>query len=1219
MGESLFLAQAKRLINSVRGKPVPAEQLKTQAVELAALLLQEAKRQEKPREQRIQKQLARMMNDPQGKAFTAFMTDQCFRSSDPARVADQLCYLIKQLGVPKFLSPFARLQIACFKFLGPLLPSLFIPLTKRLLRREMSNVILPGEPAPLARHIKARERAGIRVNLNHLGEAILGEEEAKERLQVYLDDLAKPEVDYISIKVSTIYSQIHLLPWEETLNILASRLRLLYRAAIAHPFRTRDGRSISKFVNLDMEEYRDLYLTVALFCRVLEEPEFHQLEAGIVLQAYLPDSSELQRNLTEWALRRIAAGGAPIKIRLVKGANLAMEQVDAALHDWPQAPYTSKEEVDANYKRMVRYGLTKQHTSAVRIGIASHNLFDIAYALLLRASHEVEANVCFEMLEGMAEPIRRVVQTLSGDMLLYCPAARKEEFQNAVAYLIRRLDENTAPMNFLRHAFELKVGSPVWESQAALFLQACARAEEVSNEPRRVQDRTQPPEKSLPLEAAFENEPDTDWTIPANRRWIQERIHRWLTHKIAPIPLMIEGKEWTTTPLTDSTVAAPSSLEPLYQSSSASTLQVEQALRCAKEAERDWAAVSTKERALLLLNIAQVMRAYRGDLIGAMVISCSKTAQEADVEVSEAIDFAEYYAKNRLELDQLEDIAWKPKGTVLVAPPWNFPASIPAGGILAALAAGNCVLFKPANEALLVGWLLAQLFWEAGVSKKVLQFLTGKDETVGSALVRDPRVNAVILTGATATAKQLLKLRPGLDLLAETGGKNSMIITSMADRDLAVRDLVHSAFSHAGQKCSACSLAILEAEVYDDPQFRKQLRDAAASYTVGLPWNLQTKVPPLIRAPGAELKRALTTLEPGEEWLLEPQENSQHPFLWSPGIKLGVQPGSFTHLTEFFGPLLGLMRARDLKEAIELANAVPYGLTSGIHTLDLREQEQWTRQIQAGNCYINRTITGAIVQRQPFGGCKESSFGRGAKAGGPNYLTQLMQAQQRALPAHLDESNEAVLRLDSLVRRKGYDTEQLVLWKRSLGSYAYYWSAYFSHQHDPSLIQGQDNLFSYLPYPLTLRLQRQDRTLDLFRVCAAALTCGTPLEISGEAEALESLFGRERDFPVKFVAESEPEFISRLAKESQPRLRLLSAPSLQLQTALANISARVLPAPVLANGRLELLNYLREVALSSDYHRYGNLGLREGEPRTPLVSPTKCHPIASPCKGCQCK
>lgn len=1196
MTESELILKAQSMIAAAKGKSLSLDERIDQAIALAALLIEEAHRIQTPAEKLHDRQLSGMIHDPVGKVFTTTLTDQCFRSHRQKRIADQIVHVIHHLGIPRYLPLSQKIALQAFAVLGKTFSSLAVPLTIQMLRNQTKNVILPGEKKALAEHMEKRRQEGVRINLNHLGEAILGEEEAKRRLQIYLDDLAKPEVEYISIKISTICSQINLLAWQESLQILSDRLKQLYRAAMTHFYKRPDGSSVPKFVNLDMEEYKDLHLTIALFRQVLDEPEFYQHEAGIVLQSYLPDSFLLQQELTVWAMQRRIRGGAPIKIRIVKGANLAMEQFESSLRLWPQAPFSSKGDADANFKRMVSYGCRKEHAEAVRIGIGSHNLFDIAYALLLRSENNVEKYIGFEMLEGMADHMRRAVQKLSGDMLLYCPTAAKEEFQNAVAYLVRRLDENTAPENFLRHAFDLKPGSSDWNKQAGLFSQACKSVDQIPFVPRRVQNRDF---EALEIQYrfSFENEPDTDWSLPQNRRWAEKILKEWKTRLHPPIPLVIGGEE------TLSQNHAGIGEDPsypgkiLYHYTQASQSQIDQAIGHAKKAEAAWSQTLVDQRMDLLAKIASELRLHRGDLIGAMVADTGKTFVEGDVEVSEAVDFAEYYRLNLKEWHTLPDIAWKAKGTILVAPPWNFPCSIPAGGILAALATGNCVLFKPPPESVLTAWHLVQIFWKAGVSRSVLQFLPCEDEPAGSLLVKDPRISAAVLTGATSTANFFLNLRPGLDLMAETGGKNTMVVSGLSDRDLAIKDLLLSAFGHAGQKCSACSLAILDAEVYDDPHFLQQLRDAAASLPVGSPWNFKTKINPLIRPPNPVLLKGLTELEAGETWLLEPKQDPHNPHLWSPGIKLGVKPSSLTFQKELFGPVLGVVRADSMEHAFQLMNQTPYGLTAGIHSLDDREQQAWLSHIEAGNCYINRTITGAIVERQPFGGCKESSFGRGLKAGGPNYLVQFMHASQTGLPAERSEPADSIKALSKAAAN--IPSLDFDLWQASIGSYAYYWTHYFSKCHDPSLIRGQDNFLRYVPHSnLVLRGQKGDSPLDLLRFIAAALTCGTPLEVSMEDESVAQQFnaaGISQLF--SFRCESQTAFANSISERGIKRVRLLQAPPQELQIALARAACRLNLGPVLANGRLELLNLMREVSISRDYQRYGNLGSRENENR----------------------
>lgn len=1197
------LKNAMEILASSKGRSLSLQEREKLAVDLASLMLKEANRTMTGEEKQIQAELSRMMRDELGKVFTTNMTDQCFRSHKAQRVANQMVYLLNQLGIPRYLGWSKRFALGVFQVFGQLFSYLFVPMATLFLRKATSRVILPGEKGALRAHMKHRRLEGVRLNLNHLGEAILGEEESAHRLSVYLKDLEREEIEYISIKISTIYSQIHLLGWNNTLEVLSERLKQLYRVAMKHRFTRADGTQVQKFVNLDMEEYRDLQLTKELFMKVLSEPEFFHFSAGIVLQAYLPDSHEIQKELTEWAMERVKSGGAPIKIRIVKGANLAMEQFEASVRGWSQAPYTRKSDVDANYKKMVTYGCKREHAQAVHLGIASHNLFDIAYALLMRSENKVSHEVNFEMLEGMADHIRRVVQQLSEDILLYCPVATKEDFQSAIAYLIRRLDENTGPDNFLRVTFGLEPGSSEWNEQVVLFNKSCEEMDTVYTTPRRVQDRNQP-QRGLKLSEPFDNEPDTDFSLAQNRAWAHQIAKKWKQAVIAPIPLVIGGKEIHHSQPEGSGIdpAVPSQIS--HRFSLGTWEEIDQAITQAKAQESSWNQTSVQKRCELLSLAAQKMREKRGDLIGVMMREGGKSVLEADPEVSEAIDFAEYYLRSAKKMAACTTLQWTGKGTVLVTPPWNFPVAIPAGGILAALAAGNCVLFKPAPEAVLAGWELVNTLWESGIPSQVLQFINCVDDPVGSKLIQDPRINGIILTGATSTAKLFMRLRPGVELFAETGGKNGIIVTAMSDRDLAIKEVVSSAFGHNGQKCSACSLLILEKEVYDDPHFLKQLKDAVESIKVGPCWDFSSKVTPLIRSPNEVLMKGLTTLEKGERWLVKPVVDAHNPNLWSPGVKLGVKRGSFSHQTEFFGPLLSVMRAENLAEALDMVNDTSYGLTSGLQSLDPREQEIWMEKIEAGNCYINRGTTGAIVRRQPFGGTKGSSFGKGAKAGGPSYVMQFAHCKELSLPQEKAPLNAEVNQLSSFVQKYPLSTEELGIWYGSVSNYAF-WAKRFAEDHDPSQILGQDNLLRYRPHKnVCLRIQDQDAPLDLLRSLAAALSVSAHITVSW-SESSEHLHLKDQLHALaehlSFIKESHEEFNRRVRSGCYRRVRLLSPADKALLEAASQSGTLLDATAVLSHGRFELLHYLREISFSIDYHRYGNLGCREKEARKPVI------------------
>lgn len=1132
------LAQAKSLLDKVKGKDLSREERIESAIQLATLIQNEANLTQTSVEKTYANEMSRMMQDPEGKIFVVEMMDQAFRSSSSSRTADQIRYLLSLYGIPRFLKGIERWGMRLFSLFGG--PGILVPLMKYLIRKKTSQVIFPGEDKELKEAILKLQKEDVRVNLNHLGEAILGEEEAARRLEIYLNDLEKPEVDYISVKISTLYSQINLLSYAKSLE------------ALSVPYKKLLLTAFPKFVNLDMEEYKDLHLTVALFKQVLLDKECLNIPAGIVLQSYLPDSYPILLDLLEFAKIRAEMGGAWIKVRIVKGANLAMEKVESSLRGWPQAPYEKKAETDANFIRMVDAAIDAPF---VKVGIGSHNLFDIAYALVLGKEMTIE------MLKGMSEPSRRVIQKLAPEMLLYCPAARKEEFQNAIAYLVRRLDENTGEENFLRAHFNLIPGSHAWQHQADRFASSVIQASEVTPERRRTQDRNR--ETYETNSSQFHNEPDTDWSLPENVKWAERILKEWKGKKISDIPAVIAGQEVFHSSGIGIDPSFPDVV--LYRYCHAAPEDIETAIKCAKP-----------HPAVNLEAIAEKLREGRAKLMGAMAADVGKSLFEADVEVSEAVDFAVYYAKNLNMWQNLDDLILKPKGIVLVASPWNFPCSIPAGGILAALAAGNAVIFKPAPEAVLVGYELVKLFWEAGVPKEALQFVPCKDEQ-GSLLVQDPRIATVVLTGATDTAKMMLKMRPGLDLIAETGGKNCIIVSKMADRDLAIKDIIQSAFGFSGQKCSACSLVILDGEVYDDPQFKSQLKSAAMSLAVGSQWDPSSKITPLIRSPEGPLKKAI---EDRDEWLLKPSQNGN---LVSPGIKWGVKAGSFMHQTELFGPVIGVMRASNLQEAISFANGTQYGLTSGLQSLDEREHVVWLNEIHAGNCYINRGITGAIVERQPFGGAKASSFGKGAKAGGPNYLLQLMHVYEKSSPVEKAAPSSKVHAFLEAAKARLNDPEEVRILEDSASCYSYFWKHFFSKTHDPMKLYGQDNLQIYRPREhVELRVCRNDSLVDIARVAAACLTCNTPFFVSVEAKELENL-------PLNIFVESDQEFVERISKLAFPRVRLLQKPSQELISALSIIGICAIDEPVHSNGRIELLHYLREVSLSYDYHRYGNV------------------------------
>jgi RHH-type transcriptional regulator, proline utilization regulon repressor / proline dehydrogenase / delta 1-pyrroline-5-carboxylate dehydrogenase len=420
------------------------------------------------------------------------------------------------------------------------------------------------------------------------------------------------------------------------------------------------------------------------------------------------------------------------------------------------------------------------------------------------------------------------------------------------------------------------------------------------------------------------------------------------------------------------------------------TAEVDRAIGVARAAQAGWWSAGPDERAAILHRVGDVLEQQRGTILATMAHEAGKTAGEGDPEVSEAVDFARYYAADARRLSTMHGASPQPLGTVVVAPPWNFPLAIPAGGVLAALAAGSDVILKPAPQSARTAALLAAACWEAGVPRDVLQFLPAPDGDVGRRLVTHDGVDAVVLTGAYATASMFHDWRPALRLHAETSGKNAIVVTATADIDLAVADIVRSAFGHAGQKCSAASLAIVDARLYDDPRFLERLRDAAAT---------------LARRggarPGDRRRTTDRTARPGARTSAHDARGRRdvapvpRVSIRRPAVVVARDPprrtaGSWFARTECFGPVLGVVRATSLDDAIRIQNSTDYGLTAGLHAFDPDEVTYWLERVEAGNLYVNRGITGAIVRRQPFGGWKRSAVGPTMKAGGPNYVASLM-------------------------------------------------------------------------------------------------------------------------------------------------------------------------------------------------------------------------------------
>ncbi|WP_300683647.1 bifunctional proline dehydrogenase/L-glutamate gamma-semialdehyde dehydrogenase [Nocardioides sp.] len=1111
------------------------------------------------------RRLADVLKDDAGLDFTVGFVDRVIRPEDLGVAARALRELT--LCTPEFLPWYQRGALKAGSGLSRVAPGVVIPVARRVLRRMVGHLLIDATDSKLGAQISRLRERGVGLNINLLGEAVLGDAEAARRLAGTRTLLERPDVDYVSVKVSAVIAPHSAWSYDQAVAHVVDELLPLYRYAATE---TAAGRR--KFINLDMEEYHDLDITIEVFQRILDREEMLNLEAGIVLQAYLPDALGAMIRIQEWSAARVARGGAPVKVRLVKGANLPMERVQSSLYGWPVATWGSKQDSDTSYKQVLNYALTPERAANVRLGVAGHNLFDVAYAWTLAGRRGVRDRIEIEMLlgmaEGQAEAVRETLAAEGAGLLLYVPVVHPRDFDVAISYLVRRLEEGASTDNFMSAVFdlyaEMNTRGGLYERERGRFVAALRAVTDVVAGPNRTQDRRRPVHalERAPHDpaAGFANVPDTDPSLPANQAWGRD-----ITARIAGSQLGVD------------LVAAYSLTE---------VAQVEAVLAEATEAGRAWAARPAAERAAILRAAAIEFENRRADLLEVAGSECGKTLDQGDPEVSEAIDFLTYYAELAEGLDAVDGARPVPVGLTVVTPPWNFPVAIPTGGVAAALAAGSAVVIKPAPQAARCGSLLTQILWEAGVPREVLRLVHVPENEAGQALVASPLVGRLILTGAFETAALFRRFRADLPLLAETSGKNSIVITPDADLDLAVKDLAYSAFGHAGQKCSAASLGILVGSVATSERFRHQLVDAVSSLTVGLPSDPTTQMGPLIEPAAGKLLSALTTLAPGESWLVQPRQLDETGRLWSPGVKTGVKRGSEFHRTEYFGPVLGLITADSLEEAIAIQNETDYGLTAGLHSLDREEIETWIATVEAGNAYVNRSTVGAVVRRQPFGGWKRSAVGAGTKAGGPNYLIGLSDWESAPATRTAPVTGAAAALLAAAAER-GLDPEGRLA--RSLGSDAAAWADEIGVVRDVSGLLAEQNHFRYLPVPVTVRFEGGSET-DLLRVVGAGLTAGAPLTVSlATPLSADGAAALARSGVVPVTADAAQWARTLTGADAPHRVRLIGG-SREVFAAASEGRADVAlyAQPVLEAGRIELLTFVHEQAVAVTAHRFGS-------------------------------
>ena len=846
------------------------------------------------------------------------------------------------------------------------------------------------------------QKIGFTVDL--LGEAVVSEADADEYAARYLDLLEKlarettnwtdplgknselfPVVN-LSVKISALYSQINPADPADAIAHLAPKLRPLLRRA----------REVGAFINFDMESYAHKNTTLELFKTIFTEEEFKNwAHAGIVIQAYLRDSESDLRDLIEWGRKR----GTRFAVRLVKGAYWDYETTKSLQNGWDCPVYSQKPESDANFETLTR--LLLENESIVTAAFGSHNIRSIAHAQAFADELGLDpSRFEFQLLYGMAGPIKRALVEMGYRVREYCPVG---ELLPGMAYLVRRLLENTSNEGFLRAKFAENVSAKeLLRDPRDLIKPAVAGI----GDPGGIASSDGKNSTSLDIAPAdvYRNSPLVNFAYKDSQEKMQGALREVRKRFGEKYPLVIGGEKVWTDQLTPSVnPSAPDEI--VGYGSEAGIPEAERAVKAAREAFGKWSRTPFEERARLLERAADIMERRRYELSAVEVFEVGKPWNEADGDIREAIDFCRFYAQQmrrlgRPKLTQRvpgEDSYhhYWPRGVTFVIAPWNFPIAILCGMASAGVVTGNTVIMKPSEQSIICGAMLMQVFEEAGVPSGVLNFLSGHGSVIGAHLVDHKDVDLIAFTGSREVGLKIWEsagiTRPGQRelkrVICEMGGKNAMIVDSDADVGEAVGYSIYSAFGFQGQKCSALSRLILLQDNYD--RVMERLIPAAASLRVGNPEEPGIMVGPVIDE--AAYRRILDYIEVGKSeatLAYQAKDLPRQGYFIPPTIFTDVKPNMRIAREEIFGPVLSVLKVRDLDEALEVANGSDYALTGGFFSRSPANIERVKAQLEAGNVYINRSCTGAIVGRHPFGGFKMS--GSGTKAGGEDYLLNFL-------------------------------------------------------------------------------------------------------------------------------------------------------------------------------------------------------------------------------------
>ena len=1122
--------------------------LAQRAADMAQELLLSSLKAMRSDERTLISALARLATDKKNLRFVQELCGSVFHVTDPAEQAENLRRILAEHGgVPAIFSTVGKLRFKAAAMAARSMQGAAIAEVQRIFRSTFGELTLPTLADKVSKRVKEAAKDGLSLALNPLVPQVFGPRSAEKYYKHLESILTRQDSAGIVIQPWRLCPGLSPYSPEAGAKALAEKLRPLLKLSVKgstpRPVIVESG--LSTTMNIVAEGFR----------LAMAGSPLHKADAALEIPAYLKGSPALLREMTEWASARAAKGAAPLKVLLLKGSHLEAEQENTYNYGSANEVCRSKGETEARFKQLISTAMSTKEKVLTPV-VATHNLFDIAYGLLSwgRAGREGAPQFCF--ISGLANHIGRVLSKGGAGILLTTGVTSEGGEAGFEAYLLHLVQELGRPEGILASGGELEPNSMGWGRMRQHFLASLSGREE---QPREI--------------------PGADGSYAFTRlSHITDRAHIDALNNAATaeaerpqsqISLRIDAAETESALLCIRRSLSAPGMED-YRYYSADFAMVNKVLNTAAAAAVQ-ISPTQEECRTHLLKAARLLEKRSTDFVALLVRDAGCTLAEADLEVANAIDSLRFYEKSSTQEGLLDGTVPNPLGVVTVAPSRIHPLEEAAAGIAAAWVTGNTVIYKPSAHTVLLADRLTQLLNEAGFEYPRLQMLPCLDNQIARKLLTSDQVNGLIYHGSLKHTNDMVTASAGKPLLGGTGGSSSIYISSQGNWEQAIRDICGSLFARAGQDPTAAHLLLVHAEVYDNQHFMNALRDAVAGITAQPGWIQGAHIGPLTRPLSDDQRHLLTKLQKGESWLVTPTASDIGSQVWTPGVKLGVRPGSAFAQAAHNVPVLGVIRVESTEDAGRMQRKISQERAAGIYSRDKQEIELWTRLTAASLIAVN-----CCPQHRPGALPRPAWQNAIPMSGGNNFITALSQWQEAARPQHRGtQRNLAFIPWDTLSPKPGPDdTTRLSAAADSIG---YWWENLFGSTTTLNESPAQVTTLSYRPLPLCIRAEKATSDIDLSIALMAALKAGCDIQLSTASmrawmpRALEPL-------GVIISVETRDEFEGRFPSMASTGVVVRdTAATINTMQRATQCHLSLCAEPVLANGRLELLRCLREV------------------------------------------